>query len=110
MYSNQKGPRSVSRRVVLGTAGVGAVGAAAATFGITKALDKESGPGSSSGVPGKVENAGYAANAATFEDGPLVAQVSDPNGEIVNIFYGTSRVEVVSPKLVADLLKAARSN
>ena len=78
MYSNHKAPRKVSRRAVLGTAGVGAVGAAAVGVGIM-AFNREP---ESNNTGQAVENAGTTAAAPEdmVEGSPVVLYLDGRNG------------------------------
>jgi nitrous oxide reductase len=100
MYSNHKASRKVSRRVVLGTAGVGVLGAAGAATGIAFIGQDSKGSTSSS-------QALSAANAEPGAmDGPVVIYVS---GNEVRAYLGETE-HVTENKDMADQLRQQAKN
>jgi TPP-dependent pyruvate/acetoin dehydrogenase alpha subunit len=109
MDSNHKASRKVSRRVVLGTAGVGVLGAAGAAVGIT--MSKESNGTTSTENAGNATNAGAFAEApqAMLDGSPVVFYLDPQNAGQVRIYRGTSEV-LLDDKNLADSLWAAARN
>jgi hypothetical protein len=109
MYSNHKAPRKVSRRVVLGTAGAGALGAAAAGVVAWQIGGSDAGSNSASAdaiTTGELSAANAMISADT-ENNPIVAFLENPNGDKVLFFRGTESVEVQDATLVNALKNAA---
>jgi predicted nicotinamide N-methyase len=108
MYSDHKAPRTVSRRVVLGTAaGAGAVGAAAAIAGV-----KLTGGDDSTSDTGQVTAAAANSDTAVPEDmaqGPAVFFVEEGNPE-VRVYYGANEYVRNDPRLSADLWQKAQQS
>ena len=89
MNSNHRAPRTVSRRAVLGTAGAGAVGAAAVTFGVMTVLgdDKESAP------PNTAANADAAVPQEMVDASPVVVYF-EPATRQLTVFSGVDEFPV----------------
>ncbi len=104
--SNHKASRPVSRRVVLGAAGVGVLGAAAGAVGVVNAVTDS--PSSSTNASDTQINAGTAANAVTLDDGPIVVHLADPKNGTMDIFSGTAHFQLRDQDLAGRLVKAAR--
>jgi hypothetical protein len=105
MYSNHKAPRKVSRRAVLGTAGVGAVGAAAVGVGIM-AFNREP---ESNNTGQTVENAGTTAAAPEdmVEGSPVVLYLDGRNGPM-RIFAGTDEWTIDDRELADRVWRASQ--
>jgi hypothetical protein len=108
MDSNHKASRKVSRRVVLGTAGVGVLGAAGAAVGITMSRESNA---TTSQTAGTVTNAGTFAEApqAMTDDSPVVFYLDPQNTNQVRMYRGTSEVLLDDGTFAASLWDAARN-
>jgi hypothetical protein len=106
MYSNHKAPRKVSRRAVLGTAGVGALGAAAAGAGFIMLDKNEESPEATA-----VTSEGTAANAVANENAPgdpVVLVLENGNATKGVLFVGANSVPVENEALIAAVKQAAK--
>jgi hypothetical protein len=108
MYSNHKAPRKVSRRAVLGTAGVGALGAAAAGVGIVVIRDNDSPSNGAAAVTAAGEGTSAVAMvSADTENNPIVVYLPNPESNRVQIFAGTDHREVRNEALAQTVRDAA---
>jgi hypothetical protein len=106
MYSNHKAPRKVSRRVVLGTAGVGVLGVAGGAAAWQLTGDDATADAAAAIGTGDYTGANTMISAET-ENNPIVAFLENPKGDKVLFFRGTESVEVQDQALVQALKKAA---
>jgi hypothetical protein len=88
-HSSRPKARITRRRVITAAATVGVGAAAVSVTGLSLAHER-----------------GGASGDAAAE--PLIAHLSDPKTGTLEIFVGTTRVEVRDPGLAARLAKAAR--
>jgi hypothetical protein len=100
MYSNHKAPRKVSRRVVLGTAGVGVLGAAGAATGI--AFVSKDSKGASAGQTVSAANA----EPGKMDDSPVVIYVS---GNEVRAYLGEAEYVRENVDLANQLRQQAKN-
>jgi hypothetical protein len=107
MYSNHKAPRKVSRRAVLGTAGVGALGAAAAGVGIVVMRDNDSANDAAAVTAAGEGTSAVAMVSAAEDNNPFVFYMPNPNSNRVQIFAGTDHREVQNDALAKTLRDAA---
>jgi hypothetical protein len=106
MYNDHKAPRKMSRRAVLGTAGVGALGAAGVGFGVWQAVDNQQTEESAEAITASGTSATGMISASTSNN-PIVAFLENPEGTTVQFFVGTDRIVVQDAGLVKALKTAA---